>query len=86
MATISMFFGIVITMFYNEHGPPHFHAEYQGQRGIFDFDGNMTRGNMRSKTAKSMIRSWAKLHHDELEKNWNEARSGKLLRRIAPLN
>ncbi len=86
MATISMFFGIVITMFYNEHGPPHFHAEYQGQRGIFDFDGNMTRGNMRSKTAKSMIQSWAKLHRDELEKNWNEARSGKPLRRVAPLN
>jgi len=57
MATISMFFGIVITMFYNEHGPPHFHAEYQGQRGIFDFNGNMTRGNMRSKTAKGMIRN-----------------------------
>lgn len=30
MPVISMFFGIVIKMFYNEHNPPHFHAEYQG--------------------------------------------------------
>lgn len=28
MPTISMFFGILIRMFFNEHSPPHFHAEY----------------------------------------------------------
>jgi hypothetical protein len=85
MATVAIFFGIVITMFYNEHGPPHFHAEYQGQRGIFDFDGNLMKGTLRSRTARGMLRKWAKLHRDELEKNWNEARAGKPLRRIAPL-
>jgi hypothetical protein len=30
MPVISTFFGIVIRMFYREHGLPHFHAEYQG--------------------------------------------------------
>src|SRR3989440_6244166 len=28
MPEISRFLGIVITMFYNDHGPPHFHATY----------------------------------------------------------
>ena len=35
-----MFFGIIIRMFHREHNPPHFHAEYQGQAGVFNFDGN----------------------------------------------
>ena len=41
MPYVSMFFGIIIRMFHNEHNPLHFHAEYQGQRGMFDLDGNM---------------------------------------------
>lgn len=39
MPIVSVFFGIVIRMFYQEHEPPHFHAEHQGQRGTFDFEG-----------------------------------------------
>jgi hypothetical protein len=35
---VSVFFGIVIRMFYREHEPAHFHAEYQGQQGKFTFD------------------------------------------------
>lgn len=44
MPYVSFFFGIVIRMFYREHNPPHFHAEYQGQEASFDFDGNITEG------------------------------------------
>ena len=39
MPVISFFFGVVIRMFYREHGVPHFHAEYQGQQATFTFDG-----------------------------------------------
>ncbi len=45
MPYVSMFFGIIIRMFYSEHNPPHFHAEYQGSEGIFNFEGEMLRGN-----------------------------------------
>ena len=86
MPTISSFFGIVIRMFYKDHGPPHFHAEYQGQRATFDFDGNMTRGSMRSVTAKKLIRDWAVIHKSELEENWNNARVDKPLFKIAPFD
>lgn len=37
MPEISRFFGIIIRMFFDEHDPPHFHAEYQGSKGVFDF-------------------------------------------------
>jgi hypothetical protein len=57
-----MFFGIVIRMFYNDHEPPHFHAEYQGQRGKFDLEGSMAVGNVHSRTALRLIKEWASLH------------------------
>lgn len=72
-------------MFHNEHNPPHFHAEYQGQAGVFDFDGNMKTGSMRSKTARKLIRQWARLHREELERNWELAMSKEEIQKIDPL-
>ena len=43
-------------MFYNEHTLPHFHAEYQGERGSFDFEGNLLDGEVRSRTAPTSPR------------------------------
>jgi hypothetical protein len=80
-----MFFGIIIRMFYNDHPPPHFRAEYQGQRGIFDFDGNLQQGNVRSRTAQRLIKEWTIQHREELEENWNNMREGKAFMRIPPL-
>jgi hypothetical protein len=48
---ISVFFGIVVRMFYREHEPAHFHAEHQGQQGKFNLDGEMIVGNIQSGTA-----------------------------------
>ena len=45
MPEISRFFGIIIRMFFDEHNPPHIHAEYQGQKAVFDLNGNVARGN-----------------------------------------
>ena len=73
MPEICRFFGIIIRMFFDEHDPPHFHAEYQGQRSLFDFDGNMLKGNMKSNTAKKLIQEWALLHREELKGNWDKA-------------
>jgi hypothetical protein len=72
-------------MFYREHGPAHFHAEYQGQLGKFDLDGKMVAGNIRSRTALRLIREWAALHRRELEANWRNMKVGRPLERIEPL-
>jgi hypothetical protein len=85
MPIISVFFGIVIRMFYKEHGSPHFHAEYQGQQGKFGFDGEMLVGNIQSRTARRLIRKWASLHGRELKANWENMKRGRRLERIAPL-
>jgi len=83
--TISAFFGILIRMFYNDHGPAHFHAEYQGERASFDFEGNLLEGEMRSRTAIQLVRQWAELHRTELEDDWQRAREGRPLNYIEPL-
>lgn len=85
MPYVSMFFGIIIRMFHREHNPPHFHAEYQGQTGVFDFDGRMIYGNMRSKTARRLIREWAGLHRDDLVLNWERAMKKEEIGKIDPL-
>ena len=85
MPVISTFFGIVIRMFFQEHRPPHFHAEYQGQQGKFDFEGRMTAGMVQSVTALRLIREWATVHRGELERNWDKMKSGQPLDRIQPL-
>ena len=56
-----MFFGIIIRMYYKEHEPRHFHAEHQSQQGKFSFSGEMTIGNIQSRTALRLIREWAVL-------------------------
>ena len=86
MPVISMFFGIVITMFYNDHDPVHFHAEYQGQRAKFDLDGELLVGVFRSQTAQRLIREWAAAHQTEIKANWENARLGRPLMRIEPLD
>lgn len=85
MPILSVFFGIVIRMFYREHEPAHFHAEHQGQQGKFDFDGRMTVGNIHSPTALRLIRDWASLHRRELQANWESMKAGRPLDKIEPL-
>ena len=85
MPIISMFFGIIIRMFYNDHDPPHFHAEYQGQRGTFDLDGDMVVGNVRSRIALRLVKEWAVLHRREIEVNWESMKAGRPLNPIPPL-
>lgn len=70
---------------YQDHEPPHFHAEHQGQPAKFDLHGKVIVGNIRSKTALRLIQQWAVLHRADLEANWARMRAGQTLERIAPL-
>jgi len=85
MPVISIFFGIVIRMYFREHEPKHFHAEYQALEGKFDFDGNQLVGNIRSKNALGLIQQWAQLNRAALEVNWSKIQAGQPLDRIPPL-
>jgi hypothetical protein len=85
MPIISTFFGIVIRMFYKEHEPPHFHAEYQGQQAKCDLGDKIIAGHIRSQTARGLIRRWAVSPRRDLEANWEKMKAGRSLDRIGPL-
>ena len=85
MPEISRFFGIIIRMFFDEHNPPHFHAEYQGNKAVFDFNGNMTRGDLHSRTARKLVREWVDLHFKELNEDWELAKNDEEIKKIDPL-
>ena len=86
MPEISRFFGIVVRMFFSEHNPPHIHAEYQGSKAVFDLNGNITHGDLRSRTAVRLMREWIDLNVDELREDWELAQAGKEVKKIAPLD
>jgi hypothetical protein len=86
MPEISRFFGIIIRMFFDEHNPPHIHAEHQGNKAVFDLSGNITRGNLKSRTAIKLVREWIDLHVAELLEDWELAQAGKEIKKIDPLD
>jgi hypothetical protein len=84
MPEISRFLGIVISMYYDEHNPPHFHAEY----GEYEITVFIESGIMKGKFPKRALRAvldWHDLHKDELLEDWNLATQRKSLKKIKPL-
>ena len=82
MPIISYFFGIIIKMYFDDHQPPHFHAEYQGREGIFSInESEMIDGNLPTK-AVSIINEWARGRRGELLEDWNLAKNNQPLKRI----
>ncbi len=69
MPVVSAFFGIIVRMYYREHGVAHFHAEYQGQQANFTIDGEILAGSIQSKTALRLVKEWASIHGAELQLN-----------------
>lgn len=85
MPTISMFYGILVRMYYDDHNPPHFHAFYNKYKAIFNLDGELIEGSMPSKQLK-LIGAWSVIHKEELLANWELAKNGETLFNITPLN
>lgn len=84
MPTISMFYGILIRMYYDDHNPPHIHALYGDDEACYDFNGQVIDGKLPNKQDKLVV-AWIEIHKDELEANWKLARDGEQIFKIEPL-
>ena len=72
-------------MFWNEHMPPHFHAEYGEQKILVDIrNGIVIKGIFPFKQLK-LVLAWCEIHRDELLKNWENAQQHQELYPINPL-
>lgn len=70
MPEISRFFGIIIRMFFDDHNPPRFHAEFQEHRAIIDIQSvRLLERNLPPKQLKQ-VQTWALLHQQELMENF----------------
>lgn len=85
MPRISEFFGIIITMYYNDHAPAHFHAIYGGYEAKIAIETFETLEGRLPLRALGMVLEWAASHRRELSANWDRARRGVALKPIEPL-
>ena len=88
MPTISMFYGILVTIFYadnDRHHLPHIHVRYQGEKASIAIeDGRVLAGSLPLRQLK-LVAAWVELHHDELLANWELVANGEEPFRIPPL-
>ena len=85
MPEICRFLGIIISMNYNDHEPPHFYVRYGEQKAIILIESlALDRGSLPPR-AMGMVLEWALKHKDELLANWYLARDHKPLNQIKPL-
>ena len=84
MPTLSLFYGIIISMNYRDHNPPHIHAEYQGKKALIGLDGEVMEGAL-PKTKLRMVQVWVDIHREDLEANWELAQKKAQLFKIDPL-
>jgi len=82
---ISRFYGIVIKMFYADHSPPHFHAEYGGHGAVIDIETLAIISGQLPPRAINLIKEWGSLHRSDLIRDWQKAEQLNPLDQIAPL-
>jgi hypothetical protein len=85
MPEISRFFGIVITMYYNDHGVPHFHARYGDYRAkVLVESGAVIDGHL-PRRGQALVEEWRLLHVDELLSVWQQLMDRQPHDKIEPL-
>jgi hypothetical protein len=85
MPEISRFFGIVIKMFFDDHNPPPFPAEYSGYVALIDIRNLSAFSGRLPPRVMGLVIEWATIHQEELFANWERARAQQEPQKITPL-
>jgi hypothetical protein len=88
MPVISMFYGVIVLMYYfdnRKHHLPHIHVQYSDEEAVISIpDGNIMDGSLRSAKLK-LVQAWIEIHQDELMADWELAVNGQQVFKIDPL-
>ncbi len=88
MPILSMFYGIIIRMYFadnQQHHVPHIHAECAGDRAVFNIaDGSLLAGQL-SASKTRLVQAWIEIHRDELNADWQLAVNSEEVFKIDPL-
>ena len=85
MPEISRFLGIVIKMYFDEHNPPHFHAEYGEYESLININTMAVIVGRLPSRVLGLVIEWASMHQEELKQEWEKARNMESLGKIPPL-
>lgn len=83
--TISVFYGIIIQMFWNEHAPPHFHARYASHKVAINIHTLEIMNGKMPRRALSLILEWASLNREKLLEDWELCQQNQIPKKISPL-
>ena len=86
MPEVSRFYGIVIRLHFDDHPPPHFHAEYGDDEALIAIGTLAVISGRLPGRALGLVVEWASLHQDELSRLWSKAQNKERLDKITPLN
>jgi len=71
MPVVARFYGIVIKMYFREHGVPHFHAIYGEYNGVFNIESlEVIEGDL-PRRALRLVKEWAKQYQSDLRQMWD---------------
>lgn len=88
MAIISMFYGLIISMYYldnRKHHVPHIHVRYQDEEAVISIpEGKMLEGSLKMNKLK-LMEAWIEIHQEELMADWTLAINGETIFKIEPL-
>lgn len=85
MPEISRFYGIVIKMYFGDHQPPHFHAEYGEHEALISIGTLAIIAGKLPPRAMGMVAEWASMHQDDLKAAWHKAKNLEPVGKIDPL-
>lgn len=86
MPRLSYFYGIAIYIYYEDHGPPHFHARYGEHRARFVIPSGELLDGVLPQRARRLVSEWVELHGDDLARCWDRAICGQEPGTIEPLS
>ena len=88
MPVISMFYGLIVRMFFfddDQHHLPHIHVEYGEFEAVFHIEsGDLLSGDL-PRNKLRLAQAWIELHRDELMADWKLATEGGEIFKIDPL-
>lgn len=88
MAVISMFYGIIISIYFfdnRKHHIPHIHVKYGEDEVVISIEENKILEGSIPSTKMKLLLAWMEIHRDELKANWELAVNGESIFKIDPL-
>ena len=85
MPELSRFYGIIIKMYFGDHLPAHFHAQYGSDEVLVNINTLAVISGKLPPRALGLVMEWASLHQTELQQEWEKAKDLQPLGKIAPL-